>query len=146
MYDKFQATWHCHTDSFKGLNADYIIYSYGTKRNFSSMIQRNPDSLHCHPNPRSILAKLIDEYSARDLTKFEDRLPAMSGIAKELSSLWNEEFVAGFWRSFLVNQLLLYKAMRSLLPLRAISAIWSPEKDRLAKLVLENSTLPCPHY
>jgi hypothetical protein len=92
------------------------------------------------------LAKLIDEYSARDLTKFEDRLPAMSGIAKELSSLWNEEFVAGFWRSFLVNQLLLYKAMRSLLPLRAISAIWSPEKDRLAKLVLENSTLPCPHY
>ena len=82
------------------------------------MILRSPDSFHCHPNPRKIWAKLIDEYSARDLTKFEDRLPAISGIAKELASLWNEEYVVGFWRGFLVNQLGWYKA--------TIGSLYSP--------------------
>jgi hypothetical protein len=55
---------------------------------------------------------LIDEYSARDLTKFEDRLPAISGIVRELASLWDEEYIAGFWRSFLVNHLGWNKATR----------------------------------
>jgi hypothetical protein len=58
MYDKLQVTWHCHTDSFKGLNSDFIVYSYGTKRNFSSVIQRSSDSFHRHPNPKEDLGEI----------------------------------------------------------------------------------------
>lgn len=48
-------------------------------------------------------------YSAREFTNFEDRLPAIAGIAKIISQKWNEDYVAGIWRRFLVHQLAWYR-------------------------------------
>jgi hypothetical protein len=53
---------------------------------------------------------LIKNYSAHDFTNFEDRLPAIAGIAKVFSDTWKDDYVAGLWRGLLINQLCWYRA------------------------------------
>jgi hypothetical protein len=45
--------------------------------------------------------ELIEEFSKRDLSIYEDRLPALAGIAHELSMYWGGTYVAGFWNEVL---------------------------------------------
>jgi hypothetical protein len=39
--------------------------------------------------------RLVHEYSSRKLTKFSDRLIAISGLASELGTLWDARYLAG---------------------------------------------------
>lgn len=48
---------------------------------------------------------IVEEFSGRCLTDREDRLPALAGIASQLHQSWNDEYLAGAWRSFLVPML-----------------------------------------
>lgn len=49
---------------------------------------------------------LIDRYSTRDLTMFEDKLPAVSGLAKRLNTKLNQEYLAGIWRQNVLGDIL----------------------------------------
>lgn len=49
---------------------------------------------------------IIDVYSRSSLTRQEDKLIAISGIAQEMSSLLNDEYIAGLWKNHLPSQLL----------------------------------------
>ncbi|KAE9375964.1 HET-domain-containing protein [Stipitochalara longipes BDJ] len=48
---------------------------------------------------------IVEEFSGRCLTNREDRLPALAGIASQLLLSWKDEYLAGAWKSFLVNML-----------------------------------------
>ncbi|EPE32322.1 putative tol protein [Glarea lozoyensis ATCC 20868] len=50
-------------------------------------------------------SQIIWEYSKRDLTHFEDRLPALAGIASELALVWNDTYLAGFWKRSIMHHL-----------------------------------------
>ena len=50
--------------------------------------------------------ELLAEYSIRELTILEDRLPAISGLAKKFAQATKDDYIAGFWRSDMVRQLL----------------------------------------
>jgi Heterokaryon incompatibility protein (HET) len=52
-----------------------------------------------------IWRRLIEEYSGRKLTDPEDRLPALAGVASELSRVWQDEYLAGAWKSFLIKSI-----------------------------------------
>ena len=60
------------------------------------------------PNALSINSwqYLVEEYSSSFLTKPEDKLIALSGLAKEMSPLLHETYYAGLWRSALPQSLL----------------------------------------
>jgi hypothetical protein len=49
---------------------------------------------------------LVDEHTTTLLTRSSARLVAMSGIAKFVPSIFNDEYVAGLWRQNLTSQLL----------------------------------------
>ncbi|KAK7960537.1 hypothetical protein PG996_011182 [Apiospora saccharicola] len=49
---------------------------------------------------------LVEQFSSRRLTYATDRLPAISGIAKEFASLLGDEYVCGLWKSDLAYGLL----------------------------------------
>ncbi|KAK5123292.1 hypothetical protein LTR85_002722 [Meristemomyces frigidus] len=49
---------------------------------------------------------LVERYSARSLTKVEDKLPALSGVAHEMAKLSGDQYLAGLWRSDLASSLL----------------------------------------
>jgi hypothetical protein len=48
---------------------------------------------------------VIEEYSARDLTILEDKLPALSGLASKFGSLTGFTYIAGLWRESLFYDL-----------------------------------------
>jgi hypothetical protein len=98
LYDRFGVNWNCSTTSFGGL-PDMVSYKPSHKLSFSNSIQQlrfNNALSRKHTN--SGWSNLISEYSARDFTSFEDRLPAIGGIAREFSLLLNDEYVAELWR------------------------------------------------
>jgi hypothetical protein len=54
----------------------------------------------------SLWASIIVNYSRRQLTVDEDRLPALSGLADEVHQLTGDTYLAGLWRSHLPQALL----------------------------------------
>jgi hypothetical protein len=53
-----------------------------------------------------IWSKVVKEYSSRLLTKGEDKLVALSGLAKEIESRTGDDYLAGLWRRSLPTSLL----------------------------------------
>ncbi len=49
---------------------------------------------------------IIDVYTRSSLTRQEDKLIALSGIAQEMSILLNDEYLAGLWKNNVSSQLL----------------------------------------
>ncbi|KAE9376151.1 HET-domain-containing protein, partial [Stipitochalara longipes BDJ] len=52
-----------------------------------------------------IWSDIMGDYSGRDITFVEDRLPALAGIASELQRIWADGYLAGLWRKYLVRHL-----------------------------------------
>lgn len=49
---------------------------------------------------------IVDLYTRCNLTRKEDKLIALSGVAKEIGMIIDDEYLAGLWKRFLPNQLL----------------------------------------
>jgi hypothetical protein len=49
--------------------------------------------------------RIVEEYSGRDLTYFNDRLIALAGIASELSNSWKDVYLAGLWAKTIIQDL-----------------------------------------
>jgi hypothetical protein len=62
-------------------------------------------------NQAYIWERIVHEYSERELTFFDDRRPALAGIATELSKSWNGVYLAGFWEETIIQQLGWYRNM-----------------------------------
>ena len=75
------------------LLADPILYT-------SSF--RNLTAVEC---ARSAWLKLVQHYTKLGITKVQDRLPALSGLAKMIQTQTNDTYVAGLWKSNLVEGL-----------------------------------------
>jgi len=59
-------------------------------------------------------SRLIEAYSPRKFTRIEDRLPALSGLAKKYSRETNSQYIAGHWLNTLQSDLLWIVAPGSL--------------------------------
>lgn len=51
-------------------------------------------------------SRLISKYSTCKLTRGEDKLIAISGIAKQMKQILNDEYLSGLWKNILPSQLL----------------------------------------
>ena len=96
----------------------------------------DPGLLHC-----TMWKFIVNMYSATSLTRGEDKLVAISGIAKRMQRLLDDEYLAGLWRKDLPFQLLwkvLVNRPASSLPLtrprpyRAPSWSWASLDVRVA--------------
>ena len=50
--------------------------------------------------------RVVEAYSRCQLTKPDDKLPALSGIAKRMSVILGDDYVAGMWRRYLASELI----------------------------------------
>ena len=50
--------------------------------------------------------RVVEAYSRCQLTKPDDKLPALSGIAKRMSDILGDDYVAGMWRRYLASELI----------------------------------------
>jgi hypothetical protein len=73
----------------------------------------NEESIENYINREKIVMwkDIISHYSGRDLSVFEDRLPALAGIASELSKycgdifMMGDNYLSGFWQETLIQHL-----------------------------------------
>ncbi|KAK4451019.1 heterokaryon incompatibility protein-domain-containing protein [Podospora aff. communis PSN243] len=69
-----------------------------------------------HPAPRDALylywRQLLRSYTATRLTMEEDKLPAISGLARKLAALLSDKYVVGLWGASLLTELLWHAATR----------------------------------
>ncbi|SPO07796.1 uncharacterized protein DNG_10491 [Cephalotrichum gorgonifer] len=75
-------------------------------------------------SPISRWLALLSEYGGRRLTYPEDRLPAISGVAKDFAALLDDEYLAGMWKSSLVR-CLGWQAIRCTAPSEYCAPSWS---------------------
>jgi len=115
LYDSIKVTFTCPNHSFKGVHSNLAEYDYPAKPALSKVLYSFSEEavvIRDHFLSHD-WTQLISKYSSREFSNFEDRLPAIAGIAKIVSRKWNEDYVAGIWRRFLVHQLAWYKRSRS---------------------------------
>lgn len=48
---------------------------------------------------------MVEDYMSRDITKTSDRLPALAGLAKAVAQASKDEYLAGLWKSALIEGL-----------------------------------------
>ncbi|OAL35153.1 hypothetical protein AYO20_05630 [Fonsecaea nubica] len=53
----------------------------------------------------NVWLRLVEEYTSRNLTRDNDKLPALSGIANTVGTLTGDEYLAGLWRNDLLQHL-----------------------------------------
>jgi Heterokaryon incompatibility protein (HET) len=94
--------WHCEHDRFARLFDKGPSLKRGRKHTYLKMGDRSnrPQSSPVRP-----WSDLVEEFSQRILTYAEDRLPALAGIARHMSGILQDDYLAGIWRSDLVAQL-----------------------------------------
>ena len=73
----------------------------GRTKDGRTITESDPEFYH-----RRTWSSIVDKYSVTSLTKGEDKLVAISGIAKRMQSLLDDEYLAGLWRKDLPCQLL----------------------------------------
>lgn len=56
--------------------------------------------------PYRLWERIVEAYARCGLTKAEDKLVAISGIAKHMATMTNDEYVVGMWRRYLESELL----------------------------------------
>jgi len=49
--------------------------------------------------------KLVEEYTARNLTRDQDKLPALSGLANSIAARTGDDYVAGLWKKNVIKDL-----------------------------------------
>ena len=77
------------------------------------------------PATKSLMYKywhqLVHVYSSCDLTRAEDKLVAISGLAKRVQSCLDDEYLAGLWKGSLPSELLWYATRSDGCPKRSSS-------------------------
>lgn len=62
-----------------------------------------------HPSPaHAVWQRALSSYTQASLTKSEDKLIALAGIASELSPNISDGYIAGLWRDYMATELLWY--------------------------------------
>ncbi|KAF7867013.1 uncharacterized protein EAF02_009799 [Botrytis sinoallii] len=92
--------WHCQSLKYEPVAKSIWTYMQANAKVPANIFGRDvaiqlPDALH----RGQIWNSIVEDFTGRDLTNPEDRLPAISGIAKELALVWNDEHVFGVMRS-----------------------------------------------
>lgn len=74
--------------------------------------KKNHSEALTHHNPGDIQRqwwKMVEDYSSLDLSFEKDKLPALSGVAKQIqSSRKDDEYLAGLWKNTLIDDLRWY--------------------------------------
>jgi hypothetical protein len=103
VYSEHELIWRCRTENYKTITKSIIDYSFG-RFDLGRMSDKELASLG--PEDRNqFWANVVEDYTSRQLSEPNDRLPAITGVAKVLSEIWKDTCSFGLMKSWFVNQL-----------------------------------------
>jgi hypothetical protein len=90
-------------DFSRTYNSRYTTYSSTTQRRVVGFDKSGEGDQKKMPD---IWASIVEDYSWRIFSLWEDRLPALAGVAAKFGSIWdNTNYLAGLWRPWLIIHL-----------------------------------------
>ena len=121
IFDSSRITLKCIEKGFQPVLDTYLNFDFGCSdlpvsifglvdENFARRDTWESRECYLTVTQDKIWKRIIDEYSDRDLTLFDDRLPALAGIATELAKSWNDVYLAGFWKKTITRHLGWYRS------------------------------------
>ena len=123
VFDSCQITVKCIGQGFQPVHETYLDFEFHLKLPVSvfGLVDENlarrtewSREYYLTTTQNQIWKQIVGEYSGRDLTLFEDRLPALAGIATELAISWNDVYLAGFWKKTIIQHLGWYRSTSAL--------------------------------
>ena len=106
LFGNDEVTWNCQSERFKKIAPNHLNYNKNLNRLPPAVFGVGSGQVMRNPVDRiNLWDDIVMDYTRRLLTFPEDRLPALAGIAQELANVWNDVYVAGMWRSSLLQQL-----------------------------------------
>ena len=113
-FGRQQLIWECHettsTESYSdGLPPDMMWRDDSRFKLFNAAGSKSerpvlPEASE-EINAYQIWHRIVEHYSRCGMTKSEDKLVAISGIAKHMSKILRDEYVCGMWRGCLASEL-----------------------------------------
>jgi Heterokaryon incompatibility protein (HET) len=102
LFNEGKVVWRCQKDSA----TPSLASRWSSQRLPSSVFGIPERSKRTVGNHQVLLwEQIVKDYSERQLTFPEDRLPAVAGIATELAEAWDDIYLSGLWDSCLLNHL-----------------------------------------
>ena len=112
-YGPADLKWKCNVARFAVVwktSAHYFLYPAASKKHLPRSIFGLPEKLATDEEPEEVLRSelwsyVMEDYSRRDITFPEDRLPALAGVASALQKIWKDDYLAGMWNKLLIRHL-----------------------------------------
>jgi len=114
-FGRHQVLWQCHAvtkcEAFPAcipyniadMNLDHVRAEYEVRRSAKNEVSA---SQRLRPTPiYALWDRLVERYSACGLTRSTDKLPAFAGVAQLFAEVTHDEYVAGLWKSRIVEGL-----------------------------------------
>ena len=121
IFDSSQIILKCMERRFQPVLNTYVNFKFSchdlpvsifglVDRNFAWRDTQESREYYLEITQDQIWKPIIDEYSQRDLTLFDDRLLALTGMATELAKSWNDVYLAGLWKKTITLHLCWYRS------------------------------------
>lgn len=130
-----------HEQYEKSMKAEHasLLFEITPKPNDANKYLGSDSRSTIHRDSRKMVQrwmKIVNEYSALKLSFEKDKFPALSGIAKQIMAATDDEYLAGTWRSELLQCLCWYNADENpgsqIKEWRAPSWSWAAINGRIA--------------
>jgi hypothetical protein len=125
-YESWDVTWRCDSAI---LPEEYNVIQRLHKKSKRMYIPKATQSAEMQALA-AYWSEIVRDYSGRDLSFHEDKLPAIAGVAREAQRRWGLTYAAGMWRECLLNQLgwhalQTHQQVRRYRPTRYAAPSWS---------------------
>lgn len=113
IFSDYQLLWQCQEIELQSVTGNDVGLEYQQRIEslpWASFDEEGEPSYGTHDSEKLYLWKtIIAQYTQRQLTAPEDRLPAVTGITTELQKVWRDSHIYGHWERWFVQLLAWYK-------------------------------------
>ncbi|RGP79327.1 hypothetical protein FLONG3_2556 [Fusarium longipes] len=113
IFSDYQLLWQCKQTELQSVTGDEDGLEYQQHLEslpWAAFEDTSGPSFGAHDSEKLYLWKtILRQYTERNLTNAEDRLPAITGIIVELQSVWKDTAIYGHWKEWFIQLLAWYK-------------------------------------
>ncbi|KAI0187194.1 heterokaryon incompatibility protein-domain-containing protein [Xylaria flabelliformis] len=105
FFGRFEVTWRCSSLNICNCCASPFAFLEQSFKFFNNIWQFQELDQLTTQQRKVLWYRLVEQYSTKELTKLEDTLPALSGIAQRFQSIRKCRYLAGLWEDNLIEDL-----------------------------------------
>ncbi|TVY54899.1 hypothetical protein LCER1_G004851 [Lachnellula cervina] len=105
VFGSRELLWNCQTLQNEPIAKSNTAYLYDLRRLPRSVFSPQYADTHTNFERARIWNTIVESYTRRSISRLDDRLLAIEGVAEELAHIWNDTHVFGLMRGTLIRNL-----------------------------------------